>query len=71
MARVIVDTDEESFEEDGEDCDKSLVSEDNQDYIESFETGYMARRVKRTRETDDGNKDAPTRKAKEGRTVKP
>ena len=71
VPRVIVDTNEESFYEDEEDCNKSIDSEDDQNYIESFETGYMARRVKQTRETDDGNKDTPARKAKEGRTTRP
>ena len=72
IARVVIDTDEESFceEEEEEDCNDSLYSEDDQDYTESFETGHMARSVKRTRKTDNGNEDAP-REAKRGRTRTP
>lgn len=39
IARVIIDTDEESFYEDGEDYNESIDFKDDQNYIESFETG--------------------------------
>ena len=67
IARVIVDTNKESFYENEEDCNESLYSKDDQDYIESFQTGYMARCVKRTQEIEDGIKDMLARKAKEGK----